>query len=62
MLLVPSENWSKLVKSFNNYFTTIKELYDTKVLFILVHNRIFKKRTMKQIKISMYFKKLLDNQ
>ena len=62
MLLVPSENWSKLVKSFNNYFTTIKELYDTKVLFILVHIRIFKKRTMKQIKVSMYFKKLLDNQ
>ena len=61
MLIAPSENWSKLVKSFNNYFTTIKELYDMKVLFILVYNRIFKKRTMKQIKGSMYFKNLLNN-
>lgn len=61
MLIAPSENWSKLVKSFNNYFTTIKELYDMKVLFILVYNRIFKKRTMKQIKVSMYFKNLLNN-
>lgn len=61
MLIAPSENWSKLVKSFNNYFTTIKELYDMKVLFILVYNRMFKKRTMKQIKVSMYFKNLLNN-
>ena len=61
MLIAPLENWSKLVKSFNNYFTTIKELYDMKVLFILVYNRIFKKRTMKQIKVSMYFKNLLNN-
>lgn len=61
MLIAPPENWSKLVKSFNNYFTTIKELYDMKVLFILVYNRIFKKRTMKQIKVSMYFKNLLNN-
>ena len=61
MLIAPSENWSKLVKLFNNYFTTIKELYDMKVLFILVYNRIFKKRTMKQIKVSMYFKNLLNN-
>ena len=61
MLIAPSENWSKLVKSFNNYFTTIKELYDMKALLILVYNRIFKKRTMKQIKVSMYFKNLLNN-